>query len=321
MKISVITPNYNGSKYLKNYFNSLALEKEYIKEIIIVDNGSSDDSILNIKKLAGDLGFNFKIIENKSNLGFAKAINQGIKISSSKFVYLLNNDVEIEKGAISTLINFISDKDDVFSLSSKMIQYNNRNLIDDAGDEYTLFGWTKKAGNNVSIDKYNENREIFASCAGAALYRKEIFNEIGFFDENFVSYVEDIDLGFRSQIFGYKNYYVANSIVYHIGSATSGSKYNEFKIKISARNNVWLIYKNFTIPLKIINILFLIVGFLVKYLFFLKKGYGNIYLKGIKEGLNNRDKIKKTDFHMKNIKNYFKIEWKLIINTIKSIKK
>ncbi|MDL2246091.1 glycosyltransferase family 2 protein [Methanobrevibacter sp. OttesenSCG-928-K11] len=321
MKVSVITPNFNGVNFLKNYFDSLEKEKNHIHEIIIIDNGSTDDSVDFINKIANNSELNIKIIENNQNMGFSKAINQGIKLSTSGFVFLLNNDVEVEKETISNLIKLMNSKKDAFSISSKMIQYNNRDLIDDAGDEYNILAYTKKSGNGTSVNNYTENREIFSSCAGAALYKKSVFDKIGLFDENFFAYVEDIDIGYRAQIFGFKNYYAANSIVYHIGSATSGTKYNEFKIKIAARNNVWLIYKNFPIPQKILNIGFLAIGFLTKYLFFYKKGYGSIYLEGLKEGLNSRDKIQKVKFHKSNLKNYFKIEWKLLKNTLTMIKK
>jgi GT2 family glycosyltransferase len=321
MKVSIVTPNLNGADLLKNYFNSLEIEKEYIQEVIIVDNGSNDNSIDFIKKIAINSQLNIKLIENKKNNGFSKAVNQGIKIATSDFVFLLNNDVEVEKGAISKLVNLMNSKKDAFSISSKMIQFNNRDIIDDAGDEYNLLGFTKKSGNGTSVDNYSKNREIFSGCAGATLYKKAVFDKIGLFDENFFAYVEDIDIGYRAQIFGFKNYYVADSIVYHIGSATSGSKYNEFKIKISARNNVWLIYKNFPIPQKILNIGFLAIGFLAKYIFFYKKGYGSIYLDGLKEGLNSRGKIQKIKFNKSNLKNYFKIEWKLLKNTFSMFKK
>ena len=78
-----------------------------------------------------------------------------------------------------------------------MIQFNNRNLIDDAGDEYTILAYTKKSGNNQDINNYTETREIFSSCAGAALYKKSIIEEIGYFDDNFFAYMEDVDLSRR----------------------------------------------------------------------------------------------------------------------------
>ena len=197
-----------------------------------------------------------------------------------------------------------------------MIQFNNRNLIDDAGDEYTILGWTRKAGDGKALEKYDEKREIFSSCGGAALYRRSVLDEIGMFDDNFFAYLEDIDLSYRAQINGYKNFFSPRSIVYHKGSGTSGSRYNEFKVRISARNNLWLAYKNLALPQKILNFIFLLIGFFIKYVFFLRKGFGHVYLEGLKEGFKTRKKLDRVEFKRENWKNYFKIEWKLIKNTI-----
>ena len=318
MKVSVVTPNCNGSKFLKNYFESLNQDSEYIGEVIIVDNGSSDSSLDYIQNNA----FNFPVvvIKNSENMGFAPAVNQGILKAKYEYVFSLNNDTEIKKGSIKAMLDLIQD-DDVFSVQAKMLQANNKNLIDDAGDEYNLLAWTKKVGENQNSESYCEVREIFSSCAGAALYKKSLLEKIGLFDDNYFAYMEDVDLAIRSQINGYKNLLCPEAIVYHIGSATSGSRYNEFKVKIAARNNVWTVYKNIPIPLKIINFIFLFFGFLIKYIFFLRKGFGPIYLEGIKEGLKTRSKLKKVNFKKSNLKNYFKLEYKLIINTLKFLKK
>ena len=233
----------------------------------------------------------------------------------------MNNDTEVKKGSIKALLDLISSDDNIFSVQAKMLQYNNRNLIDDVGDEYNLLAWTKKIGENHESSEFNEVMEIFSCCAGAAMYKKSLLKDIGMFDDNFFAYMEDVDLAIRSKIHGYKNLLCPEAIVYHIGSATSGSRYNEFKVKLAARNNVWVVYKNLPIPLKILNFVFLFLGFFIKYLFFFKKGFGSLYLSGIREGLSTRNKINKVKFNFKNTKNYFKIEYRLIINTIKFLKK
>ena len=318
MKVSVITPNYNGVKFLKNYFKSLDDDSEYIGEVIIIDNGSDDSSIDYIQNNS----FNFPVIliKNDENRGFAPAVNQGIIKAKHDYIFSLNNDTEIKKGSIKAMLDLIQDEN-VFSVQAKMLQSSNKKLIDDAGDEYNLLGWSKKIGENQSCDNYSQVLEIFSSCAGAALYKKDILNEIGLFDDNFFAYMEDVDLAIRSQINGYKNLLCPDAIVYHIGSATSGSRYNEFKVKIAARNNVWTVYKNLPIPLKIINFIFLFLGFTIKYVFFVKKGFGSFYLEGIKEGLSTRSKLEKVNFKKDNLKNYFKLEYKLIVNTLKFLKK
>ena len=319
MKVSVVTPNYNGEKFLKAFFESLNEDSQLIGEVIIVDNGSTDSS----KEFIRGNSFNFpvKLIENEENLGFSPAVNQGIRQSQYEYIFSLNNDTEIRKGSIKALADLMSSDDRIFSAQAKMLQYDNKELIDDVGDEYNLLAWTKKTGENHNSSEYTEVREIFSACAGAAMYRKSLLDEIGMFDDNFFAYMEDVDLAIRSRINGYRNMLCPDAVVYHIGSATSGSRYNEFKVRLAARNNVWVVYKNLPIPLKIVNFIFLFLGFLIKYLFFVKKGFGPIYLAGIREGLSTRGKIQKVKFKSKNTKNYFKIEYRLIINTLKFLKK
>lgn len=319
MKVSVVTPNYNGEKFLKTFFESLSKDSECIGEVIIIDNGSSDNSLNYIKN--NEFDFPVKLIENSKNLGFAPAVNQGIKKAKYEYIFSLNNDTEVKKGSIKQMLDLITSSDDIFSVQAKMLQYNNKELIDDVGDEYNLLAWTKKTGENHKSEEFDEVMEIFSSCAGAALYKKQLLEELGLFDDNFFAYMEDVDLAIRSKINGYRNLLCPQAIVYHVGSATSGSRYNEFKVKLAARNNVWVVYKNIPIPLKIINFIFLFFGFLIKYLFFVKKGYGSIYFAGIKEGLSSRSKIEKTKFKSENTINYLKIEYRLIINTIKFLKR
>ncbi len=319
MKVSVVTPNYNGEKFLKTFFESLNNDSECVGEVIIVDNGSTDNSKDYIK--SNSFNFPVRLIENKENVGFSPAVNQGIMEAKYEYIFSLNNDTEVKKGSIKALVDLISSDDSIFSLQAKMLQYNNKELIDDVGDEYNLLAWTKKTGENHNSNEYSDVQEIFSACAGAAMYKKSLLSEIGMFDDNFFAYMEDVDLAIRSRINGYKNLLCPDAIVYHIGSATSGSRYNEFKVRLAARNNVWVVYKNFPIPLKIINFIFLFLGFLIKYLFFVKKGFGSIYLAGIREGLSTRSKINKVKFKSKNTKNYFKIEYRLIINTFKFLKK
>lgn len=319
MKVSVVTPNYNGERFLKAFLESLNDDCEYIGEVIIIDNGSSDGSVEYLKGSSFD--FPLVLIENSKNLGFSPAVNQGIERARHDLIFSINNDTEIKKGSIKALIDLISSDEDIFSVQAKMLQYDNKELIDDVGDEYNLLAWTKKTGENHRSDEYVEVRDIFSSCAGAAMYRKSVLDEIGLFDENFFAYMEDVDLAIRSRINGYRNLLCPDAVVYHIGSATSGSRYNEFKVRLAARNNVWVVYKNLPIPLKIVNFIFLFFGFSIKYLFFLKKGFGSTYLAGIREGLSTRSKIAKVKFESRNTINYFKIEYRLIINTLKFLKK
>ena len=319
MKASIVTPNYNGERFLETFFESLNRDPEYIGEVIIVDNGSTDKSKEYIKR--SEFNFPVTLIENTENLGFSPAVNQGIRKAKYEYIFSLNNDTQVKKGSIKVLLDLISSGPEIFSVQAKMLQYDNKELIDDVGDEYNLLAWTKKTGENHDSNEYCEVKEIFSACAGAAMYRKSLLAEIGMFDDNYFAYMEDVDLAIRSRINGYTNLLCPDAIVYHIGSATSGSRHNDFKVRLAARNNVWTVYKNQPIPMKIVNFIFLFFGFLIKYLFFTRKGFGKTYLAGIRAGLSNRGEIDKVTFTGKNTKNYFKIEYRLIINTLKFLKK
>lgn len=312
--LTIIIPNFNGKSFLKECFNSLK-NQNYPFEVIIIDNASTDGSADYISNNYPE----FTLIRNNTNRGFAVAVNQGIKSTDTEYVFSMNNDVVLEMNCISNLIECLKKNSNYFAASSKMIQYHNKTKIDDAGDEYTILGYTQKVGNGKSTDLYQSTREIFGACAGAALYRRDIFDVIGLFDENFFAYMEDVDISYRAKIYGYKCIYCPKAVVYHVGSATTGSKYNKFKIRLAARNNVYVPYKNMPWPQLAFNFLFLIFGFLIKYLFFLKNGHGNDYITGLKEGLNSLNKIDKIEYKRERLNNYIYIEWLLIKNTVKNI--
>lgn len=201
-----------------------------------------------------------------------------------------------------------------------MLRYDNRNIIDDAGDFYTALGWEQKIGDGAIADReHMQSKEVFSACAGAAIYRKDIFDEIGYFDENFFAYMEDVDLSYRAKIYGYKNYYCADAKVYHIGSATSGSKYNNFKVKLASRNNIFLIYKNMVGWQFAVNFIFILLGIIVKAGFFSLKGYGKAYVSGVREGIKNRKKVNKIRLK-KNNKVYRNIEKELFIGMFRLVK-
>lgn len=313
MKISVIIPNYNGEKIIDGCIQSL-LQQEYKDfNIIVVDNNSTDESV----KIIEEKYPSITLIKNNENLGFAAAVNIGIKASKSDFVALLNNDTEVDTKWLGNLYSVVSKDDKIFSASSKMIRFYERDIIDDAGDQYNLLGWAYKRGDGASVDKFNKNKVVFSTCAGAGLYRRKVFEEIGYFDENFFAYLEDIDVSFRGNIHGYKNVYVNDAIVYHMVSATSGSRHNEFKVKLASRNSIYLIRKNMPLIFTIINLPFLILGIIVKYIFFLRKSLGKEYIEGIMEGIFIKNKVEKTKFKLKNLIYYFIIEGRLIVNTFK----
>ena len=314
-KVSVVIPNYNGEKYLKGCLDSLKIQDNIDFETIIIDNASKDSDYQWVKEEYKEIIF--KRLDK--NYGFSVAVNEGIKMAQGEYVLLLNNDTVLEKDFISQMVKAIEKDKRIFGVSSKMIAYLDHTMMDDAGDEYTVLGWAYKYGDGKPVEQFTKERKVFSVCAGAALYRKSVFDDMGLFDEDFFAYMEDVDVSYRARIYGYYNVYCPEAKVYHIGSATSGSKYNEFKVRLAARNNVYVPYKNMPLIQLIINLPALILGTFVKAIWFQKKGFGKVYREGLKEGLRTLNKINRVPFKWKHIANYIHIEALLILNTFKYV--
>ena len=273
MKVTIVIPNYNGKHFMEPCLSSLSEQTYKNFHILVVDNASSDGSIEYMEENYPDI----ELIKLQKNFGFSKAVNIGIQHSRTPYVILLNNDTTVDTRYVEEMVKAIEKSPKIFSVSSKMIQMYHPELIDSAGDLYTLLGWGVCRGCGRPVSNYQKYDEIFTACAGAAIYRHSVFDEIGYFDENHFAYLEDIDIGYRARIYGYYNMYCPTALVYHVGSGTSGSKYNSFKVKLAARNNLYLNYKNMPALQLVLNFIPLAIGYFVKYLFFCKIGFGKDY--------------------------------------------
>lgn len=241
IRASIVVPNWNGKKFLAGCFESLEKQTFRDFEIIMVDNGSIDRSIEYIKERFPKV----RIVALTENTGFAHAANIGIKAAAGDFVALLNNDVEADPRWLESLADAASKYPDAGFFASKMLCFKERDIVDSAGDAIT---WSGRAynigrGRRDGAD-YANRRYVFGACAGAAFYRREVFDKIGLFDEDFFMYLEDVDLSFRAQLAGYKCLLVPEAKVFHIGSGTSG-KGSGFVFKLINKNRWHLIYKNF----------------------------------------------------------------------------
>ena len=309
-EVSVIIPNFNGMAYLDGVLSGLECQTVRNFEVILVDNGSSDGSCAFVASSYPWV----HMIELPENFGFCKAVNEGIKASRAPYVLLLNNDIEVTPDFIEEMLAAIRRHKKAFSCAARMIQFHDRDRLDDAGNYYCALGWAYARGKGKDIHTCEKEEKIFASCAGAAIYRRKIFEKIGYFDEEHFAYLEDMDVGDRARSNGDENWYAPKAMVYHVGSGTSGSRYNHFKTRYSSRNNVYLIYKNMPLLQIILNLPFLIVGFGTKLLFFTLKGFGKEYLAGIKNGFQISKKDRKVPFKFRNLPNYLKIQVELWIN-------
>ena len=287
-KVTVVIPNYNGLKFMDPCFKALDLQLCRDFDILVVDNGSTDGSVEWLKE------HEIPSIFLEKNTGFSGAVNVGIKASKTPYVILLNNDTEPDCHYIGEMIKAIERSPEIFSVSSKMIQLYDHSKMDDAGDMYTLLGWAFQRGVGRPATGYNRSCPVFSAFA----------------------YLEDIDVGYRAKIYGYKNVYCPSAMVYHVGSGTSGSRYNSFKVRLAARNNIYLNYKNMPWPQLLLNALPLGLGILVKYGFFKKIGFGKDYLDGLKEGVKTAKLCKKVKYNRDHLKHYAAIEWELCTGTL-----
>lgn len=306
-EVTVIIPNYNGKKYLTDCLRSLDEHSDAKIEIIVVDNHSTDGSIEEAKTVYPQV----KYIVLDKNYGFSRAVNEGIRNADTPYVLLLNNDTEIQSGFVEQLLKTIKSDKRIFSVEAKMLKLDQPDRIDSAGTFYNVLGWARARGKGQPSGKYEKSCSTFAACGGAAIYRKSVFAKTGLFDEAYFAYLEDIDMGYRARLYGYRNVYEPKAVVYHAGSGTSGSKYNDFKVKISARNNVYLIYKNMPLLQIMMNLPFLAAGFAIKAVYFMKKGFGRPYLQGLKEGVKLCGMKEKLPYSSKRLLQYIKIQMRL----------
>lgn len=312
-EVTIVIPNYNGKKFLVPCLRALYGNTGTEMEVIVVDNGSEDGTIAEARELYPQA--RYLLLDR--NYGFCRAVNEGIRASGTEYVILLNNDTEPEKGFVENLLRTVKKSPLIFSVESRMIRYDDRSLLDSAGTYYNALGWAFARGRDASVNRYLTRCRTFAACAGAAIYRKSVFEEIGYFDEKHFAYLEDIDIGYRARIYGYVNLYEPRARVVHVGSGSSGSRYNEFKVRYSGRNNIYLIYKNMPFWQIFLNLPFLAAGFLAKTVFFWKKGLGWEYLKSLREGFAVCRREDRVVYDRAHLKNYLGIQLELWINVIR----
>ena len=318
MKASIIIPNLNGAGWLRDSIESVWAQTEQDFELIVIDNGSTDESLEIARSYCGRE--NYTLIENKSNTGFSHAVNQGIAIGKGEYMVLFNNDAFAEPDWLAELIRTADADPRIFAVSSLMLRTNASVRADDAGDYVTLLGFACKRGDGLKASRYQKPCRIFSACGGAALYRKSILDEIGVFDELFFAYYEDVDLSWRANNFGYKNVYCPTARCRHICGATTGAvRYNPFKSIQSGRNSILLPYKNMPALMILLNILPLVLGYLLKVVMFRLRGFGNDYAKGFAEARVALPKLNKPKFRWRNLPNYIWVECSLIVGLFQYI--
>lgn len=238
-RVSVVIPNYNGARWLPGCLDALAHQSFQEFEVLVVDNGSTDDSVGLLREKHSDV----RVISLDRPAGFAAAVNAGIGETRGEYVALLNNDTVARPGWLSALVATLDEAPpDVAAVSSKMLMLDDPSRIDDAGDTLSWSGGAAKIGHGEPAHTITEPYEVFSVCAGAALYRLSFLDAVEGFDERFFAYLEDVDVGLRGRLLGYRYVFEPRAEVLHKGQGTELRRADY--VRLITRNRLMLFAKS-----------------------------------------------------------------------------
>lgn len=241
-KVSVVIVNWNGEQFLERCLTALLAQTVTPYEIILVDNASTDGSLEIVGRFPS-----VRLMALNENTGFARGNNLAIEAASkeSEWIALINPDAFAAPRWLETLLAAAESKPGFDVFGSKLVNAADSTLLDGTGDACHISGLVWRTAHGVPVSHLGESEcEIFSPCAAAALYRRSALLEVGGFDEDFFCYVEDVDLGFRLRLAGYRCLYVPKSVVHHVGSGTTGGKNSDFSVYHGHRNLVWTFVKD-----------------------------------------------------------------------------
>jgi len=268
--VNIIIPNLDGEKLLPICLESLRRQTFKDFDITVVDNGSRDGSLNLLQKQYQEV----KVIPLGKNYGFAFAVNRGIEATSGEFISVLNNDIELDPKWLEELHRALTKHPEAGACGPKLMRYWERERINVLGIRLNSNGEVEIIGaGEVDRGQYEEESYVFGVNAGACLYRRRMFDEIGLFDEKFFASFEDVDLSFRAQLAGYKALYFPTAIGYHmVGQTIKRKRY--FPTYLNNRNKILFLWKN--LPNEILRKYFWKI-FWSKLGFFSKRVFFNFY--------------------------------------------
>lgn len=241
-RVSVIIPNWNGARWLPGCLGGLAQQTFRDFEIVLVDNGSTDNSIDLARPTA-------RIVSLPRNMGFAVACNRGLAESRGAHMVLLNNDTVPRPDWLANLVAAIDrSPPEVCAVTSLMLDMEHPELVENAGVALHWDGLDQKIGFRKPATDFDQPREVFAASAGAAIYRRSFLEALGGFDERFVMYLEDVDLCLRGRILGFRCVLEPSAVVLHHGhgSGLPTARY----VRLITRNRLLMIFKNIPFTLR-----------------------------------------------------------------------
>ncbi len=302
--VSIIIVTWNSKKYLRTFLDKLSVQIFHNFEVILVDNGSENGELDELQEEYQNLHLYIKKLD--SNYGFAVANNLGARLACGQWLALINADAYPEPGWLEKLLSIAEQNPKYSFFSSRQIQFNAPDLLDGAGDAYHISGLAWRNGYKLPSKIYGlEQKESFSACAAAALYSREEFLKVGGFDEDYFSYFEDVDLGFRLRLSGAKCLYVPEAVVHHVGSASTGKR-SDFSVYHGYRNLIWTFVKDMPSPLIWIFLPLHIAAILFFAFYLTLRGQGKAIWKAIFDAIRGLPKMIEK---RKTIQKNKKIKW------------
>lgn len=244
-RLSVVILNWNGRRHLERYLPSVVAHTVGDVEVVVADNGSTDDSLQWLRLTYPDV----RVIRLDSNYGFAGGYNRALKEVDSEYVLLLNSDVEVTAGWWQPLVEVLDRESDVAAVAPKLLADMDRTKFEYAGAsggfiDYLGYPFCRgRILSNVETDngQYDDRRDIFWASGAALCCRREVFEDLGGFDDDFFAHMEEIDLQWRMQLAGWRIVVEPKSVVYHLGGGTLPA--SSRKIFLNHRNNLAMLFK------------------------------------------------------------------------------
>lgn len=244
-RLSVVILNWNGRRHLERYLPSVVAHTEGDAEVVVADNGSTDDSLQWLRLNYPDV----RVIRLDRNYGFAGGYNRALREVESEYILLLNSDVEVTAGWWQPLVEVLDTESDVAAVAPKLLADMERTKFEYAGAaggfiDYLGYPFCRgRILSNVEEDRgqYDNRRDIFWASGAAMCCRREVFESLGGFDEDFFAHMEEIDLQWRMQLAGWRIVVEPKSVVYHLGGGTLPA--SSRKIFLNHRNNLAMLFK------------------------------------------------------------------------------
>ena len=236
--MSVIVPNYNGARFLPTVLDALRRQTFGDFETIVIDDAGTDESVALVERDYPDV----RLLVNRRNMGFVRACNIAADAADGRIIVLLNSDTEPEPTWLEELARAVCAHPTAAVITSKLLLFDDRTRLHTAGDMLGVDGIPRNRGVwETDRGQYDAAVEVFSGCGGATAYRREVWQALGGFDEDFWMYLEDVDFAFRARLAGWQAVFAPGARVYHHLSASGGDVLSSYYV---GRNTIWTIVKN-----------------------------------------------------------------------------